>query len=33
VMLGVLYRKGRGDFTPGAIRAEVARELSKGARE
>jgi hypothetical protein len=33
VMLGVLYRKGRGSFTPAAIRAEVARELAKGASE
>ncbi|AUX69043.1 hypothetical protein CHX26_05595 [Porphyrobacter sp. HT-58-2] len=30
VMLGVIYRKGRGSFTPSAIRAEVARELAKG---
>lgn len=33
VMLGVLYRPGRGSFSPNAIRAEVARELSKGTRE
>ncbi|MFN3990621.1 MAG: hypothetical protein ACK4IS_10225 [Erythrobacter sp.] len=33
VMLGVLYRKGRADFTPGAIRAEVVRELAKAAGE
>lgn len=33
VLLGVLYRKGRGAFTPNAIRAEVVRELAKGAGE
>lgn len=33
VLLGVLYRKGRGNFTPAAIRAEVARELAKGAEQ
>ena len=33
VMLGVIYRKGRGSFAPNAIRAEVARELAKGAGE
>lgn len=33
VLLGVLYREGRGSFSPNAIRAEVARELAKGARE
>lgn len=33
VLLGVLYRKGRGSFTPAAIRAEVVRELAKGASE
>jgi hypothetical protein len=33
VLLGVIYRKGRGSFTPSAIRAEVARELAKGTGE
>jgi hypothetical protein len=32
-ILGVLYRPGRGSFSPNAIRAEVARELAKGRRE